>query len=221
MEKLYIKPDAHLVDDKISEEQLTIDKVWKIIFNQESVPILAAKVGFRNLFSSSALNDDVVLKFVMWLSKDNESVSLNDIKLLLIQLGRKKDYIHPNDKGAYTTCGYNYYRALGCVARVIYDVSLDPGFHNKLSVVTTHMEPCEYIFRKTNNPNYLFVFEYRNKDNKIVKYGIKISSDGEYLVVDNNHKYKDFSSLRDYLVKLPMCESGMSPFKIKTQQKVL
>lgn len=210
MKNLYIKQGPYELPD---EKNVTIEEFWNSIFKNQSVPIFAAQIGFRYLIGRSILNDEVLSKFVAWLSKDNKTVSIKDLQLLFKQLERE-EYINPADKANYLHCGPKYYRGLACVAKLIYDISLDPGFHNKLSVDTNYMKPCEYIFRKTDNEKYLFTFEFKNKANKIIKYGIKLSRYGENLFIDNKHQYDTFEKLRDYLVTLPPCESGMSPFKV-------
>ena len=144
--------------------------VWDALFkNQEVVPIDLAIQGFNTLIRK---NDKVISAFIKWLSKDGKTLSVNDLLNLYPKLSRTEFKIYPEDLGDYIPCGSLGNRGLACVADIIYDLVQDPGYHNIDKQTPGILGRCQYLFRKTQEPVILFVFEYSNLEGITNKLGI-------------------------------------------------
>ncbi|MEM3858053.1 MAG: hypothetical protein QW478_01460 [Candidatus Micrarchaeaceae archaeon] len=218
LEAEYIKPNARDVYDTLKHLSMSIEEVWDGLFNHRSVPIKAAEIGFKILFKAPLLRDKVPI-FVKWLSLNGTDVTLDDFNRLLVQLSRgdnvysvfgrtmKPFTLVKEDLARFGNCGSLNYRGIACLIRVLFKIYNAPGFNDTVDQnLSKSMKNCQYMFRKSTNPNYLFVFEYRNENGVLDKIGINFNKEGDRLGYDTA-MFPTFEDLERYLINSINCST--------------
>lgn len=204
----YIQSDINAVYESLKQHMLSTTEIWDGIFKYRSVPIPAAIIGFKKLFK---VWSDNIPYLVNWLSLDGKNVTLDDLNRLMTQISRGDNdpSLNPfklsiQDLALFGTCLNLYYRGITCLAKLLAEISKTEGFHNKYIVNPKYIRNCEYIFRKSENLEYLFIFEYKSHD-QIFSYGINFNEKGDKLGPDESHMFSTFGELKRYLIGLIQC----------------
>jgi len=212
------------IHDKLNTEDIKLVKLWEMLFgNQTSVNIDVAQEVFGKLLYLDP-NNEKVRSLVSWLSLNGTTVSLDDLKRLWTQLGRNDYKFMLGDtkmsgykEGGESVCeSFLGKTGLRCIMEILYKVSHTEGFFNitEDAPVLDLMQPCEYIFRKSTNSQYLFAFLYKDQNGNPHKEGIMISRSDKSSFKAGNQTYSNFESLKDALLRMP-CKSGVRFYRSK------